>query len=94
MLNFYPWGISVNLVCPINTTKTKILFRSYVFDKSKLNLGASGDLDKVEMEDEEIVQSVQKGINSSFYNTGRFSPTKEKGVHHFHTLISDFLNKK
>ena len=94
MLNFYPWGISVNLVCPINTTKTKILFRSYVFDKSKLNLGASGDLDKVEMEDEEIVQSVQKGINSSFYNTGRFSPTKEKGVHHFHSLISDFLNKK
>ena len=94
MLNFYPWGISINLVCPINTSKTKILFRSYVFDKSKLNSGASGNLDKVEMEDEEIVQSVQKGINSSFYNTGRFSPTKEKGVHHFHSLISNFLNKK
>ena len=50
MLNFYPWGISVNLVCPIEISKTKILFRSYVFDKSKLNTGASGDLDKVEME--------------------------------------------
>ena len=43
------------------------------------------------MEDEEIVQSVQKGVNSAFYNTGRFSPTKEKGVHHFHSLISRFL---
>ena len=46
------------------------------------------------MEDEEVVQSVQKGINSSFYNTGRFSPTKEKGVHHFHSLISKFFNDK
>ena len=55
---------------------------------------SSGDLDKVEMEDEEIVQSVQKGVNSAFYNTGRFSPTKEKGVHHFHSLISRFFNEK
>ena len=94
MLNIYPWSISINLVCPEGISKTKILFRSYVFDKSKLNSGASGDLDKVEMEDEEVVQSVQKGINSSFYNTGRFSPTKEKGVHHFHSLISKFFNDK
>ena len=94
MLNFYPWGISVNLVCPDSIDKTSVLFRSYVFDKSRLNSGASGDLDKVEMEDEEVVESVQKGVNSSFYKTGRFSPTKEKGVHHFHSLISKFLNKK
>ena len=94
MLNIYPWGISINLVCPEGVSKTKILFRSYVFNKSKLNSGASGDLDKVEMEDEEVVQSVQKGINSSFYHTGRFSPTKEKGVHHFHSLISSFFNNK
>jgi len=93
MLNVYPWGISVNLVKPQSICHTKIIFRSYVFDKSKLNLGASGDLDKVEMEDEYVVQNVQKGISSSFYNTGRFSPNKEKGVHHFHNLISDFINK-
>jgi choline monooxygenase len=94
MLNFYPWGISINLVCPESNSKTKILFRSYVFDKTKLNHGASSDLDKVEMEDEEIVETVQMGIKSSFYNTGRFSPTMERGVHHFHSLISNFLNKK
>ena len=94
MLNFYPWGISINLVCPESNSKTKILFRSYVFDKTKLNHGASSDLDKVEMEDEEIVETVQMGIKSSFYNTGRFSPTMERGVHHFHSLISSFLNKK
>jgi choline monooxygenase len=94
MLNVYPWGISVNLVKPQAISHTKIIFRSYVFDESKLNMGASGDLDKVEMEDEYVVQNVQKGVNSSFYKTGRFSPTKEKGVHHFHNLISNFINKK
>jgi choline monooxygenase len=94
MLNIYPWGISVNLVKPQAISHTKIIFRSYVFDTSKLNMGASGDLDKVEMEDEYVVQNVQKGVNSSFYKTGRFSPTKEKGVHHFHNLISNFINKK
>ncbi len=94
MLNIYPWGISVNLVKPQAISHTKIIFRSYVFDESKLNIGASGDLDKVEMEDEYVVQNVQKGVNSSFYKTGRFSPTKEKGVHHFHNLISNFINKK
>ena len=94
MLNIYPWGISINLVCPIEKSKTKVLFRSYVFDKKKLNSGAGGDLDKVEIEDEEIVLEVQKGIESNFYKTGRFSPTKEKGVHHFHLLISEFYNAK
>ena len=43
------------------------------------------------MEDEEIVENVQKGIGSKFYKRGRFSPKMEKGVHHFHKLISEFL---
>ena len=93
MFNFYPWGLSVNIVKPINTKKTKIEFISYVWDESKLNIGAGADLDKVELEDEEIVQRVQKGVGSRFYKHGRFSPRMEKGVHHFHSLISNFLFK-
>ena len=67
---------------------------SYVWDESKLDMGAGADLHKVELEDEEVVQQVQKGVSSRFYSHGRFSPKMEKGVHHFHTLISDFINKK
>jgi choline monooxygenase len=70
-----------------------VQFKSYVWDKSKLDSGAGADLDKVELEDEEIVQQVQQGVASRFYKNGRFSPTMEKGVHHFHTLISDYMNK-
>ncbi|MBT8311505.1 MAG: aromatic ring-hydroxylating dioxygenase subunit alpha, partial [Flavobacteriaceae bacterium] len=54
--------------------------------------GAGSVLDKVELEDEEVVEGVQKGIQSRYYNTGRFSPTREQGVHHFHSLLSQFLN--
>ena len=91
MFNFYPWGLSLNIVKPIKNNLTKVEFRSYVWDESKRQSGAGSILDKVEMEDEEIVENVQKGINSRFYKRGRFSPKMEKGVHHFHKLISEFL---
>ena len=94
MFNFYPWGVSINLVQPISESFTKVSFRSYVLDTSKLNRGAGNDLQKVEEEDEFVVENVHIGLNSSFYKAGRFSPTKEQGVHHFHNLISDFMNSK
>ena len=94
MLNFYPWGLSANIITPLSSSETKVLFKSYVWDESKLNKGAGADLDKVELEDEQVVQQVQKGIASRFYKNGRFSPTMEKGVHHFHTLISDCMSKQ
>jgi len=92
MLNFYPWGLSINIVKPINISKTKVQFLTYVFDESKLETGAGSSLDKVEREDEFVVEGVQKGINSKFYKAGRFSPSKERGVHHFHTLLSRSIN--
>ncbi len=91
MLNFYPWGLSINIITPISVTKTKVEFKSYVWDEKKLNLGAGADLDKVEREDEEVVSQVQIGVSSRFYKDGRFSPTMEKGVHHFHRLLSKFM---
>jgi choline monooxygenase len=93
MFNFYPWGLSLNLVKPISDSLTKVSFRSYVYDESKLNRGAGNQLQKVEEEDEFVVENVHNGLRSSFYNAGRFSPTREQGVHHFHRLISKFMNQ-
>lgn len=92
MFNFYPWGLSINIVHPLDINKTKVSFISYVYDESKLNKGAGSSLEKVEEEDEAVVENVQKGVRSSFYKAGRFSPNREQGVHHFHSLIADFLN--
>jgi choline monooxygenase len=91
MLNFYPWGISINVVQPLSVNKTKVSFYTYVSDESKLNVGAGSGLDEVEMEDEEVVENVQKGIRSRFYTHGRYSVTREQGTHHFHSLLAQFL---
>ena len=91
MLNFYPWGLSVNLVLPEAIDRTRIAFRSYVHDASKLDDGAGGSLDRVEAEDEAIVEAVQRGVRSRFYRGGRYSPSREQGVHHFHRLLCEFL---
>ena len=91
MLNFYPWGLSVNIVQPQGMARTRVLFRSYVWDASKLGDGAGNGLDQVEMEDEEVVQQVQRGVQSRFYERGRYSPSKEQGVHHFHRLLCEFM---
>jgi phenylpropionate dioxygenase-like ring-hydroxylating dioxygenase large terminal subunit len=92
MFNFYPWGLSLNIVIPVSPSQTKVVFHSYVWKEEKLNFGAGASLDKVELEDEEVVQNVQKGIRSRFYDRGRYSVTKEQGTHHFHQLICEFMN--
>ena len=35
MLNFYPWGLSVNLVQPLAQDRTRVSFLSYVWDEGK-----------------------------------------------------------
>lgn len=91
MLNFYPWGLSLNQVQPLGPGRTRVVFRSYVGDASRLGIGAGGDLDRVEMEDEAVVVQVQRGVRSRFYRGGRYSPTREQGVHHFHRLLAEHL---
>jgi choline monooxygenase len=93
MFNFYSWGLSINIVKPVSINRTKVSFISYVIDPEKLEKGAGQALDKVEREDEFVVENVQKGILSSFYKAGRFSPDREKGVHHFHRLLAEFINR-
>jgi choline monooxygenase len=92
MFNFYPWGLSVNVVKPLKPDLTRVSYLTYVSDESKLNRGAGADLETVEMEDHAVVESVQKGIRSRFYSTGRYSPARELGTHHFHRLIAEFMS--
>ncbi len=91
MFNVYPWGISVNVVKPLGVDRTRVSFLTYVWDSTKLESGAGAQLDRVEREDESIVEAVQKGVRSRLYDRGRYSPSREKGTHHFHRLLAEFL---
>ncbi len=94
MFNFYPWGLSVNIVKPVAIDKTIISYYTYVWNEEKLQKGAGADVNNTEMEDEEVVEAVQKGIRSRFYGHGRYSVKHETGTHHFHRIICDFMRKK
>jgi choline monooxygenase len=94
MFNFYPWGLSVNLVQPMGINRTRVSFITYVWKEELFNKGAGSGLDTVEMEDEEVVEAVQKGMRSSFYKQGRYSVTRERGTHHFHRLICEALKDR
>ena len=89
MVNVYPFGVSMNLIQPLGPARTRILFRSYVFDPDRSGRsvsGAGGDLDTVEREDERAVESVQRGLAARLYRRGRYAPVHERGTHHFHRL--------
>lgn len=91
MFNFYPWGLSLNIVRPQQPDLTRVSFRTYVWKPEKLGTGAGADVDLVEREDEAIVEQVQRGIQSRFYKAGRFAPKQEQGVHQFHRLLAHWL---
>ena len=91
MVNLYPWGISLNVVQPLAVDRTRVSFLSFVWDASKADRGAGAALDRVEREDEVIVESVQRGTRARLYERGRYSPTREQGVHHFHRLLASAL---
>ncbi len=88
MLNFYPWGLSVNVIKPLAHDLTKVSAIRYVWKSERLGRGAGGDLDRVEREDDVVVELVQKGVRSRFYDKGRYSPRREQNTHHFHQLVA------
>ncbi|MCS6979543.1 MAG: aromatic ring-hydroxylating dioxygenase subunit alpha [Flavobacteriales bacterium] len=92
MLNFYPWGLSVNVVVPQSLDKTLVFYATFVCDEKKMGRGAGAELHRVEMEDQAVVEQVQRGLRTRLYTSGRYSPQLEAGTHYFHRLLAHFHN--
>lgn len=93
MLNFYPWGLSINIVEPQGVNRIRVRFISYIWQADKLADGAGSILDKVEMQDEAVVLTTQAGLRSRLYHRGRYAPEHEAGCHHFHRLLTSQINQ-
>lgn len=91
MLNFYPWGLSVNVVEPRGVERTAVRFWPFVRDASLRDVGAGGALDLVQREDEAIVGRVAEGIRSRAYRRGRYSVLQEACVHQFHRTLTAWV---
>jgi choline monooxygenase len=94
MLNIYPDNYSTNLIVPIGPTRTLTLFEWYFHNPDAPDVQRRVDeqiafSDEIQLEDIGICEAVQRGLASSTYEAGRFSPQRENGVHHFHGLYAE-----
>jgi choline monooxygenase len=98
MMNIYPDNVSTNLILPISQEKTLTVFEWFFHDavssQSKERIQKAVQFsDEVQQEDIGLCESVQKGLRSATYDRGRYSVRRENGVHHFHMLLREFLER-
>jgi choline monooxygenase len=98
MVNVYPDNVSTNLILPISQEKTLTIFEWFFHDAGSSQVRervkkAVQFSDEVQQEDIGLCESVQRGLRSATYDRGRYSVRRENGVHHFHMLLREFLER-
>ena len=91
MVNWYEGVMDTNLVYPRGVHQTEVIFDFWfadVSDEARAFNRASIDIaNRVQDEDEGICRSVQRGLRSRAYDTGRLSVRREAGEQLFHQLL-------
>jgi choline monooxygenase len=92
MINHYGRAMDTNLVIPRGVDRTEVVFDFYFSDTSAgaraSNLASIEVSEQIQDEDVAICSSVQRGLRSRVYDTGRLSVRREAGEHLFHRLLS------
>ncbi|HYW32501.1 MAG TPA: SRPBCC family protein [Gemmatimonas sp.] len=97
MLNVYMGQMQTNVVIPLAHDRTRVVFDWYTATPPETD--AERDAwakltsfsDTIQDEDIEICEAVQRNLRSRVYDRGRYSAKRENGVHHFHSLLHEFL---
>lgn len=97
MLNVYQGMMQTNVVLPDGPDRTTVIFEWFsarppanvADDPEWARLVAFSD--EIQDEDVEICEVVQRNLRSRVYDRGRYSAKRENGVHHFHSLLHEFL---
>jgi choline monooxygenase len=95
MLNYYEGTLDTNLVRPLAIDRTEVIFDFYFTDVStaarERNRASVSVGDRIQQEDLDICESVQRGLSSRAYDAGRLSVRREAGEHLFHRLLHSDL---
>jgi choline monooxygenase len=91
MLNIVPGRVQTNVILPLGGGRCRVIF-DYFYEPDALGDAAriKADLDfsdRVQQEDIEICAAVQRGLASGSYERGRYSPSEETALHHFHDQV-------
>jgi len=92
MLNCYPDNVSLNIVLPLGAERSMAIFEWYLPEKEHGNPAAKASVEfseQIQVEDVGICEVVQKNLRSRSYSRGRFSVTRETGVHAFHRMYAE-----
>ena len=93
MVNWYEGVMDTNLVLPIGVDRTEVIFDFYFSDVTteearRKNIASINVGQRIQDEDTAICKSVQTGLKSRAYRTGRLSVRREAGEHLFHRLLA------
>jgi choline monooxygenase len=92
MINIYAGTMDTNLVLPLGPDKCLCIFDFWFAPEQAADeayVGASLEVaHQVQLEDQDICEEVQRGLESRAYDRGRFSVRREAGGHHFHGLLA------
>jgi choline monooxygenase len=95
MINVYEGVMDTNLVVPLAPDKCLVQFDFYFADLSEgrndYNAESIAVSERVQNEDVDICESVQRGLRSRAYGAGRLSVRREAGEHLFHRLLASDL---
>ena len=90
-LNFYPWGLSINVYAPVPGKPQRTLFHWYhlaLDEKKYAQRESAWMMSEVDDEDVDALTQVARGVRSGFARPGRFAGEAEKGPHWFHRLVA------
>jgi len=100
MLNWYEGVMDANLVLPISgrVDRTLVIFDFYFADVSDGSAARNRQsvevAERIQHEDVAICESVQRGLASRAYGSGRLSVRREAGEHLFHRLLHAELRER
>jgi choline monooxygenase len=97
MINVYEGVMDTNLVVPLGTDRCQVQFDFYFGDVGDGARAANAESvavsDRIQDEDVDICESVQRGLGSRAYGAGRLSVRREAGEHLFHRLLAGDLRR-
>jgi choline monooxygenase len=94
MINLYEGVMDTNLVLPLGEDKCLVVFDFFFGDTSpEYNAESVAVSERVQAEDVDICESVQRGLHSRAYGAGRLSVRRETGEHLFHRLLAHDLKR-
>jgi choline monooxygenase len=93
MLNHYQVVMDTNIVLPLGPDRCRVIFDFFFADTEgpaaeKFIQDSIAVAHQVQLEDSGICEEVQRGLDSRWFSTGRFSVRREAAGYHFHQLLA------